>query len=139
MSHSQIPAAQHLWYRVYLTMRKYCKVEYDRVAGVALSFDFSKLEEFTPARPLRELQRFMILKALYKDTATASILSPSAAVDKIWHKMLLFPRDYFRLCNLLLLNFPFPHHAKIDRVIDHNPEGALKLEEKPLQDRYDII
>jgi hypothetical protein len=106
------------------------EVEYLRVAGEALRFDFPKLEKSNPrisAEQLYEFKRFMILKALYKDT-NCSILSPSAEIDAVWHAILLHPVKYVRLCDLLLPT------SCCNRVIDHNPEGAM--EDIPQQERY---
>jgi len=103
------------------------EAEFFRIASEALKFNFSKLENSTSEDMLYEYKRFMILKALFKDTS-CSYLSPSASVDEVWHKMLLFPAEYYRLCNVLL------HEKCEERIIDHNPEGAL--EDAPRLERY---
>jgi hypothetical protein len=103
------------------------EIEYHRIAREALEFNFSKLENSTSKDMLYEYKRFMILKALFKDTS-CSYLSPSASVDGVWHKMLLFPAEYYRLCNVLL------HEKCEERIIDHNPEGAS--EDAPRLERY---
>ena len=66
---------------------------------------------------LREFKRFFALKAFYRDV-NAEILSPSHEIDKVWHALLQFPLDYFRLCDAIL-----PADAA-SRIIDHNPFGA---------------
>ena len=100
------------------------ELEYLRIATAAFSFDFSKLEKSSTNKDvLYEFKRFMILKALYKDTS-ASILSPSAEVDEVWHRMLLYPVDYYNFCNSLL---PV---SCAERIIDHNPEGVLEGHER---------
>lgn len=65
---------------------------------------------------VRELKRFLILKAISKDGEGGAelMLSPSWAVDQAWHKLMLQPRLYLSVCRAL---------GSAD-VIDHNPLGA---------------
>jgi ubiquitin C len=94
--------------------------DFYRAAAKVYSFDFSKLERSISRKSpavIQEFKRFMVLKALYRDV-DASILSPSGAVDEIWHAFLLFPKDYAAFCDMLL---PIDCES---RIIDHNPLGV---------------
>ena len=79
---------------------------------------------------LKELRRFLVLKAVAEDTR-ATKLSPSGLIDKGWHALLMCPRDYSALCNAIL------PATCIDRIIDHNPLGALDSHAQ--QQRYVLI
>jgi hypothetical protein len=103
------------------------EAEFFRIAGEAMKFDFSDIEKSTTKESVYEFKRFIALKALYRDT-NCSYLSPSFIVDEVWHKILLLPAHYYRLCNCLL-------HAECkERIIDHNPDGSL--EGAPQLERY---
>jgi len=50
-----------------------------------------------------EYARFMVLKVVHNDIdGTARTLSPSVAVDAVWHTHMLMPQDYFHMCRVLL-------------------------------------
>ena len=57
-----------------------------------------------------EYLQFMHLKAAHDVDGEPSILAPSPAVDKLWHKHLLDTVSYKMLENLLLPNGGFIHH-----------------------------
>jgi hypothetical protein len=103
------------------------EAEFFRIAAAVFSHNFSRLEGSLEGRlkgkPLYEFKRFLILKAVHKDT-TASVLSPSKIVDEVWHQFLLFPLDYYSLCDMVL-----PADSLV-RLIDHCPEGALQGPER---------
>lgn len=65
---------------------------------------------------LRELRRFLVLKATAKDGDGGAplTLSPSRLVDRAWHQLMLRPCLYQDVC--LSLGF--------QRVLDHDPLGG---------------
>ena len=70
----------------------------------------------TPHGVALELARFLALKVQANDM-DARIYSPSSAVDAAWHKLLLRPRLYLRVCTLL--------GCPPGDVVGHDPEGAV--------------
>lgn len=69
---------------------------------------------------LRELRRFLVLKAITQDGdgGTPPTLSPSTMVDRGWHALMLRPRLYLTVCAAL---------GSPD-VIDHDPMGGKACE-----------
>lgn len=89
-----------------------------RRAAIAIArFPWDRLQQLVGDSPaLLECARFMLLKALHKDL-NAELFSPSAAVDRVWRGMLLFPVQYARMCARLF--------GMEGRLIDHNPLASL--------------
>ena len=80
----------------------------------ALNFDpiMTRCPNATAAL-LREYKRFLVLKVVLKDF-DASVLSPPAEVDTLWHAHILDTKHYRATCDALGGDF-----------IDHNPDGGL--------------
>ena len=96
----------------------------DVVSDTLRDFDWGPLIELVEEKTSRdneqaieiveEFKKFLFIKFLDKDY-DATRYSPSHAIDEIWHLFLLFPKDYFQLCQDVL---------GLNRVLDHNPFGA---------------
>ena len=64
-----------------------------------------------------EYARFMVLKVVHNDIDGATrTLSPSAAVDAVWHTHMLMPQDYLHMCRVLL--------GSAQHCFWHNPATA---------------
>lgn len=65
---------------------------------------------------LRELKLFLVLKAVTRDGESGAplTLSPSSAVDRAWHALMLCPVLYFEVSKALGFDMP----------IDHDPVGG---------------
>jgi hypothetical protein len=63
---------------------------------------------------IKEFRRFLILKAILRDT-DGSRISPSRLLENAWRMLLLFPMDYMKLCEDLI-----PKDSQI-RLLDYNP------------------
>jgi len=81
---------------------------------------------------VKELQRFMILKALAGDVE-AETISPSGPVDELWHILITFTKDYARLSSQLLDAAGIEVQEKF---IHHNPLGSLPGDEANKSIRY---
>ncbi|RKO92142.1 hypothetical protein BDK51DRAFT_30106 [Blyttiomyces helicus] len=68
---------------------------------------------------IRELARFLLLKAVKRDL-DGTILSPPTAIDHLWHLLLQFPVQYQQLCGSLF--GPVGCHG--GTCIGHNPLQA---------------
>ena len=96
----------------------------DVVSDTLREFDWEPLIDLVEEKTSRdneqaveiveEFKKFLFIKFMDKDY-DASRYSPSNAIDEIWHLFLLFPKDYFQLCQDVLGE---------SKVLDHNPFGA---------------
>jgi hypothetical protein len=77
--------------------------------------DYLNSKSKFPEKQIQEYGRFLLLKVLEKDTLDIKTirLSPSAAVDEVWHYHMLHPRHYAAMCQ------EFCGH-----IIDHDPDTA---------------
>jgi hypothetical protein len=82
---------------------------------VKIALDYLNSKSKFPENQIQEYGRFLLLKVLEKDTLDikAIRLSPSAAVDEVWHYHKLHPRHYAAMCQELCGN-----------IIDHDPDTA---------------
>lgn len=71
----------------------------------------------------QELSRFLYLKAMDGDYQ-ATLYSPSPLVDMAWHKLLLRPRMYRKVCRYLGKSRRPKPEKRTDCLIDHDPDGG---------------
>ena len=92
------------------------------------------------AEDISNFKRFMVLKSVVHDF-NASILSPTARIDAVWHHLLLCPKKYLTLCTSL--NLPFLDKYEMVQhciIIDHNPNGGSEVQqERRLENTYQLF
>ena len=81
----------------------------------------------------------MVLKSVVHDF-NASILSPTARIDAVWHHLLLCLIEYLTLCTSLnppiLDKYEMVQHC----IIDHNPNGGSEVQqERRLENTYQLF
>ena len=91
------------------------------------------------AEDISNFKRFMVLKSVVYDF-NASILSPTARIDAVWHHLLLCPKEYLTLCTSLnppiLDKYEMVQHC----IIDHNPNGGSEVQqERRLENTYQLF
>jgi hypothetical protein len=91
------------------------------------------------AEDITNFKRFITLKSIIHDF-DATILSPTARIDAVWHHLLLRPKEYVALCTCLnppiLDKYEMVQHC----IIDHNPDGGSEVQRaKRLENTYELF
>jgi len=90
--------------------------EYFMISLATYDYDWEKIKTYASLNDdiIKEFRRFLILKAILRDTDGTRI-SPSSILEKVWRQLLLFPIDYMKLCEVLI-----PKDADM-RIFDYSP------------------
>jgi len=76
---------------------------------------------------LKNLCEFLAIKYYAKDIGISYKCSPDIDVDEIWHKILLRPKVYERLCQDIFFAV-FPNEKHFPGIVDHNPDAEYDEE-----------
>lgn len=75
---------------------------------------------------IRELIKFLAIKTynylnFYKSHERCFDCSPSLIIDELWHKLLMYPTIYTKVCNIIMPDFFYIDDC---RIIPHDPNGS---------------
>lgn len=85
-------------------------------------------------RILKEYRRFFTLMVIRELHSELPRLTPSRAVDLMWHQHLIYSRNYKRLCNHVGATLREP---KLDLFIHHGPTNGGKEEQAMYEEQYE--
>jgi hypothetical protein len=90
--------------------------EFLMISLATYDYDWEKIKMYASLNDdiIKEFRRFLILKAILRDT-DGTWISPSSILEKVWCLLLLFPIDYMKLCEVLI-----PRDADM-RIFDYSP------------------
>lgn len=84
-------------------------------------------------RILQEYRRFFTLMVIRELHLELPCLTPSRAVDLMWHQHLIYSRNYKRLCNHVGATL---RESKLDLFIHHGPTTGGKDEKARYEEQY---